>query len=91
VLAAPELARARQREYDDAVQTAVRNNERIYPIDPGGYLVRYDAERSIAQSLSPGPPGPVASGLGEGMDARILASQTGGIAIVNTGNYRGNF
>ena len=25
------------------------------------------------------------------MDARIIASQTGGIAIVNTGNYRGNF
>jgi VWFA-related protein len=90
-LVAPELARARRREYDDAVQTAVRNNVRIYPIDPGGYLVRFDAGRSIAESLSPGPPGAVASGLGDGMDARILASQTGGIAIVNTGNYRGNF
>ena len=92
VFRAPEVARARQREYDDAVQTAVRNNVRIYPIDPGGYLVRFDAERTIAESLPPpGSTGPIASGLGEGMDARILASQTGGVAIVNTNNYRGNF
>ena len=108
VFANPSLARAMQRDYDEAVRMAVRNNVRIYPIDPRGFLPRFDDMTGSAKAARPPsapvpPPSPTegdpqafqvgaaASGLGEGMDARILASQTGGIAIVNTGNYRGNF
>ena len=84
------FSRARQRTYDDMVRMAVRNNVRIYPIDPRGYLVRF-ADMTAEGFSDVLPTGPAASGFGEGMDARILASDTGGIAIVNTGNYRGNF
>jgi VWFA-related protein len=105
--AVSESSRAMQRDYDEAVRMAVRNNVRIYPIDPRGFLVRFSdltgsaaAARPPSVPARPGAPpeneptpflGPVASGLGEGMDARIIASQTGGLAIVNTSNYRGNF
>lgn len=75
-----------EREYNDAVRTAVRNNVRVYPVDPRGFLVRFGD-----LTTEEAPSGAIASGLGEGMEARILASNTGGIAIVNTSNYRGNF
>ena len=78
-----EGAVARQRQYDDAVRTAIRNNVRIYPIDPRGFLVR------IPLVYREG--GPAGTGLGEGMNARILASETGGTAIVNTSNFSGGF
>jgi VWFA-related protein len=76
-----------EREYNDAVRTAVRNNVRVYPIDPRGFLVRF-GDMTGEQG---GGGGVVASGLGEGMEARVVASDTGGIAIVNTSNYGGNF
>jgi VWFA-related protein len=75
----PEMAK-----YDDAVQTAIRNNVRIYPIDPRGFLVRIPLEERPLN-------GPAGTGLGEGMHARILASATGGTAVVNSSNFSGGF
>ena len=80
---AMEGTRARQLEYDEAVRTAIRNNVRVYPIDPRGFLVRIPLEYREG--------GPAGTGLGEGMHARILASETGGSAIVNTSNFSGGF
>jgi VWFA-related protein len=77
-----------EREYNDAVRTAVRNNVRVYPIDPRGFVVRFG---DLTSESASGSAGPAASGLGEGMEARILASSTGGLAIVNTSNYAGGF
>ena len=78
-----EAAAAQRREYDDALRTAIRNNVRIYAIDPRGFLVRIELQYREG--------GPAGTGLGEGMHARILASETGGTAIVNTSNYSGGF
>jgi hypothetical protein len=67
------------------VRTAVRNNVRIYPVDPRGMLSR--APEQISETGAPSP------GFGEvgGMAARIMAADTGGIAIANTNNFGGNF
>ena len=81
-------SRPAEREYDDMVRTAVRNNVRIYPVDPRGFLVRFG---DMTGEATGGGGGPAASGLGQGMEARVMASDTKGIAIVNTGNYGGNF
>jgi VWFA-related protein len=72
--------RAAEREYDDAVRTAVRNNVRVYPIDPAGFFVEPDGSL-----LRPNPKAENAAA------ARIMAADTGGIAIANTNNYGGNF
>jgi uncharacterized protein (TIGR03435 family) len=67
-----------ERVFQDMVTTAKRNNVRIYPIDPAGY--------QGPGNLAMGDPG------GDGAASlRILAADTGGIAIANTNNYRGNF
>jgi uncharacterized protein (TIGR03435 family) len=67
-----------ERVFQDMVTTAKRNNVRIYPIDPDGFQ----------------PGGSLRYGGGDGdrvASLRILAADTGGIAIANTNNYRGNF
>ena len=57
---------------------------RIYPIDPRGFLVRIPLDYRK-------PGDPAGTGLGEGMHARILASETGGTAVVNSSNFSGGF
>jgi VWFA-related protein len=79
--------RRAEREYDDAVRTAVRNNVRIYPIDPRGFTQSAPWELPPIGVNIPSP------GFGEprGMAARVMAADTGGIAITNTGNFDGGF
>jgi VWFA-related protein len=115
-----------RREYDEMVRTAVRNDVRIYPIDPRGFTVGFEKPDSgvrnpgelggIIGNLpqtglhqvndTPPPPGAnlglggTVNGMmvsaspghaGATMAARILANDTGGTAIANTGNFSGGF
>jgi VWFA-related protein len=73
-----------ERLYNDAIRTAVRNNVRIYPIDPRGMISR------ALEQIAVGAPSPAFGDPG-GMAARIMAADTGGIAIANTNNFGGNF
>jgi VWFA-related protein len=87
------FTRTAEREYDDAVRTAVRNNVRIYPIDPRGFT--QSAPWSLPLLPTPGmewKPTP-SPGFGDvnAMAARVMAADTGGIAITNTGNFDGGF
>jgi VWFA-related protein len=80
------------REYDDAVRTAARNNVRIYPIDPTGLRSAVEGI-DLASETNPfagrptywdGLKGDLQSSL------RLMAEDTGGVAIVNTNNFAGN-
>jgi VWFA-related protein len=117
-----------RREYDEMVRTAVRNDVRIYPIDPRGFMVRFPQPAGSGSGnagelggmignlptislpgkpnrVNDNPPRPGANlGFGGGMmvsaspgnmgatmGARILANDTGGMAIANTSNFSGGF
>ena len=71
----PALSRAMQRDYDEAVRMAVRNNVRIYPIDPRGFLVRFsDMTGNAGPARSPSAP-PLPPGMTGDEPAAFLVQQ----------------
>ena len=80
-------------EYDDMVRMAVRNDVRVYPIDPNGFQVHFsDITGNLPAETVPGSGGMMARISRPGvMGSRILANDTGGISIAGTNNFAGNF
>jgi VWFA-related protein len=86
-----EANRKARRDWDDIARTAVRNNVRIYPIDPNGFRVQFGDMTNSESSRSPEISIGEIYGLAGIRASRIMAADTGAIAIVNTGNFDGNF